>query len=293
VTEAIAARPERAQLALAGHLRPRSRAAAVAVALLKGTTAGVAGFALAIWLNPWLFLAVWMSALFGWVLWRRRRLVGLMRRLEDDSHLLLAGEPEQAALDLDALCREARWAPTYHALFVFFRGFAELEAGREASALPMLEAVRDSGRFGRRGFLASYRALLYGNIAAAHALLGADDDATTSLALARAELAPARRGTLVGVEALVHARAGRHGEALSRIAADLEHAERILPVRRIRFVRVLQAFCERAAGGEYRTEASSAAVLEAIRDPVLRVSLDRYAAHWPELRAFLAIASAA
>lgn len=293
MTEAIAERPEGAQVVLADHLRPRSRASAFGLALVKGTLVGAVGYALALAMNPWLFLAVWMSSLFGWVLVRRRRLVAMMRRLEDDSHHLLAGETERAAVDLEALCREARWAPTYHALFVFFRGVAELESGRHAGALAMFEAVRDSGRFERRGFLASYRALLFGNIAVAQALLGDDDAAATSLAIAVTELAPARRGTLVTVEALVHARAGRYAEALSRIAADLEHAERILPVRRIRLARVLQAFCERAAGGEYRTAGSSGAVSEALGDAVVRASLDRYGAHWPELRAFLAVAAGA
>lgn len=290
MTEAIAPRIEDS---LAAHLRPRSRAVAVAVGLSKGAAVAGVGFVLASVLDPWIFLVVWMSSLFGWVLWRRRRLAAMMRRLEDDSHLLLAGETEKAAVDLEALCREGRWAPTYHALFVFFRGFAELEAGREAAALAMFEAVRESGRFERRGFLASYRPLLFGNIAVAHAHARADDEAARWLAHAVGELAPARRGTLVTVEALVHARAGRYAEALSRIAADLEHAERILPVRRIRLARVLEAFCERAAGGEYRSAGSTGAVGEAVGDPVLRASLDRYAARWPELRAFLSTATSA
>jgi hypothetical protein len=287
MTEAlVAADSRRAAVAIPGYLRPVSRVGGTAIVVAKAL--GVVGFALALAVQGPLFFAAWTVLLVGWVLVRRRRLVALLRRFEDDTHLLLAGELERATEDLDALCREARWVPTYHALFVFFRGAAELDAGDDRRALAMLESARDSGWFGRRGFLGGYRGALHGTIAVAHAMLDESDEASAALARAHDELPSARRGMLILVDVIVHARAGRHRDALSRIEADIEHAERLLPSRRIRLVRVLQAFCEAASGGgEYRTAASTAVSSEAVRDRLLRAALDRYAARWPELRAFL------
>jgi hypothetical protein len=288
VTEAIATRADEEALVVPDHLLPRSRLGALGVGLVKVTGIVIVGWALAIAMHPWLFLAVWTATLLAWVFARRRKLVAYMRRLDDASHLLLAGDVERAATVLDALCREAKWSPTYHALFVFFRGLAELDAGRDRVALALLEAVRDSGRFGRSGFLASYRAALFANIAVAHAMLGADAQAKPALAQAHTELAAARRGTLILADAIVNARAGRHREALACVEADLEHAERLLPIRRIQIARVLQAFSVAASGGEYRSAALPSAVAEAVRDPKLRAAIDRHAARWPELAAWLA-----
>ena len=284
----VATEPEGAAVALPGHLRPLTRLGGTAMIIGKALALGVVGVALVLMVQGPLFFVAWTALLIGWVVMRRRKLVALLRRFEDDTHLLLAGELERATADLDALCREARWVPTYHALFVFFRGVAELDAGHDRRALAIFESVRDSGWFGRRGFLGGYRGVLHGNIAVAHAMLDAPDEASAALARAHEELPAARRGTLIVVDVIVHARAGRYGAALSRLEADFEHAERLLPARRIRLLRVLQAFCERASGGaEYRTAATPTIASEAVRDKLLRAALDRYAARWPELRAFL------
>jgi hypothetical protein len=284
----VAANPDGAAVAVPGYLRPLTRLGGTAMIFAKALALGAVGFGLALVVQGPLFFAAWTVLLVGWVFTRRRRLVALLRRFEDDTHLLLAGELERATADLDALCRESRWVPTYHALFVFFRGVAELDAGHDRRALAILESVRDSGWFGRRGFLGGYRGALHGSIAVAHAMLDEHDEAAAALTRAHAELPSARRGTLILVDVIVHARAARYGDALSRIEADFEHAERLLPARRIRMVRVLQAFCEtKSGGGEYRSPASTAISSEAVRDGLLRAALDRYAARWPELRAFL------
>jgi len=289
MTDALAlADPEGAAVAIPGYLRPLTRLGGTAMTVAKAFALGAAGFGLALAVQGPLFFAAWTVLLVGWVLFRRRKLVALLRRFEDDTHLLLAGELERATADLDALCREARWVPTYHALFVFFRGVAELDAGNDRRALAILEAVRDSGWFGRRGFLGGYRGSLHGSIAVAHAMLDAPDEAAAELAHAHADLPSARRGTLILADVIVHARAARYRDALDRIEADFEHAERLLPARRIRLVRVLQAFCEAASGGgDYRIAASTTVSSEAVRDRLLRAALDRYAARWPALHAFL------
>jgi hypothetical protein len=178
-------------------------------------------------------------------------------------------------------------APSYHALFLFFRAVAEREAGRYRGALAMLESVRRSGWFSRGGYLGGYGDALHGQIAVAHAMLEQHDRAAESLAIAQREQTAAQRGTLLLLEVLVLARAGRYHDASTRITADLEHAEQLLPARRTRLVRVLQVFCECAAGGDYRRAGVSPSLAEAVADRTTRASLDRWAVHWPELRAFL------
>jgi hypothetical protein len=268
--------------------QPSSRTAAVVrVALLLAGLVVLAVSLLAL-LDGLAFLLAWTVGVVAAVVARRRRFAGLARRMEDASHMLVAGEVDAAIREFDALCAASRWVPTYHALCVFYRGAAALEAGEVDQALALLVAARDSGWFDWQRALGGYAGALHAKIAVAHALRDEAAQATEALALAQQHLTPARRGSLLRDEIVVLARNNDHTGALRRIDEDHEHAERHLPAARMRAIRVLQAFCEQTPwSANYRAPASSADPREALADRITRASLERLASRWPALHSFL------
>jgi hypothetical protein len=287
MTDALAPAADRLP-SLPAALRPSSPvAAALRTAALLVGIAALAG-ALASLVEGVAFLVIWTAAVVASVVVRRRRVAALTRRLEDASHMLQAGDVVPAIREFDELCRHGRSVPTYHALFVFYRGAAALEVGDVDLALAMLTAARDTGLFGRQRALGGFVAALHAKLAVAHALRDEPAAAAAALALAQAAVTAARRGSLLRDEVVVLARTGDPEGALRRIDADLEHGERHLPVARVRTIRALQAMCERRLRGpEYRTPAA-ADPREALADRVTREFLAAIAPRWPELREFLA-----
>lgn len=273
---------------LPAALRPVSGLAVFARFVLVLVGVVTLAIALSAVLEGITFLAVWLLGVFAAVVTRRRRYAGLARRIEDASHMLAAGDVEPAIVELDALCAASRWVPTYHALCVFYRGSAALELGHADQALALLRAAHRSGWFDRQRALGGFTGPLHAKIAVAHALRDEPEQALAALELARRHLAPVRRGSLLRDEVVVLARTGDLAGALRRIEDDREHAERHLPAARMRFIRVLQAFCEQAPrGSDYRAPASAGDPREALADRSTRTSLEHLARSWPALHSFL------
>lgn len=234
------------------------------------------------------FLVVWTLGVVAAVVHRRRRFAALARRIEDASHMLVAGDLEAATREFDELCRTSRWVPAYHALCVFYRGVAALEAGEVDLALALLSAARDTGGFDRRRALGGFTGPLFAKIAVAHALRDEPEQAAAALARALHHLTPARRGSLLRDEIVVLARNGELASALRRIDEEQSHAEQHLPAARMRTIWALQAFCEQTLhGADYRVPARAIEPRQVLADRGTRASLERLAGRWPALHSFL------
>lgn len=229
-----------------------------------GALAGIASVAI----HP---LAMWVTLIgvFGYSISRRRKIASLARRNMDAVAVLMSGDLDAAAEALEELCGESRASPSLHSVTVCNRAAVYLEAGDPERAAALLCAVLHASWIGPTGTLASSYPVVAGRLAMAEALCGRLDQAQSWRARAHAATSAAQHGMHLLTDVIVEAKQGNDETVVSLVSEGWERAENLHSARKLRQVRLLEAFAlERLTAVEYRgvsRETDSIRAVEAAR----------------------------
>lgn len=263
--------------------RPRSRAAMrarVHVPLWGSLLAMYAG----IWLHQPLFSLAALPVIFGMLgynLVRRRKMVRLFRASDEGVAMLNSGDLVAAGNVFDALASQAANVPIAHALFVFNRGVTYMREGRTDRAIELISRAHDSKWLENKAL--GVAPLIASGLGTCYAIKGELDAAERWQREAHAQVAPAKRGMLMVLDAVIECRRGRFADAAGRIANDWSLGEGSLNAAQLRSLRLLRAFAMEQTGGD---DAEIAKIIEGAR-PFRSGEQDYLAVSWPEYRAFL------
>jgi hypothetical protein len=198
-----------------------------------------------------------------------------------------AGEYDAARRHIEKLLPSIRMIGLGAPELALALGAVEVESGRFARGLAILEAARASRWFdwppSRRN-----RGPLWGSIAFAHAMLGDATAAEQALGQARRDATGRQRGQLLLDEAVVLARLGRGRELADSVAQHLAAAEDILPLWSLRVILVLRELAARGDAAPGYRESAEDTTRDRLADPKVRMWLSRLAPSWSELQTFLA-----
>jgi len=222
---------------------------------------------------------------------RRRRIVRLLCDHDEGLALLAAGDLERAGALFEDLCQRARSMPPLHSLFLHHRGLVELLSGRHDRAKGMFLAVLTAGWLSTwTSTLANHHVRTLAALAMCEVLRGDLEAAIEWREQASSRTTPARRGSLLLVDALIAARRDSLERLVAVIDAGWERAENLLTASQLRVLRLLKAFAlERTNRGRYRGSSSDAEIREALNGtrPFRAGEFDYLTPRWPELRDFL------
>jgi hypothetical protein len=138
--------------------------------------------------------------------------------------------------------------------------------------------------------LSNHHARTLAALATCEALRGELDAAAEWREQASSRMTPARRGSLLMIDALIVARRDPLERVITIIDAGWERAENLLTASQLRVLRLLKAFAlERTSRGRYRGSSSDAEIREALEGtrPFRAGEFDYLTPGWPEFGEFL------
>jgi hypothetical protein len=217
--------------------------------------------------------------------------VRLLRDHDEALALLAAGDLVRAGTLFEDLCHRARSMPPLHSLFLHHRGLVELHSGKHDRARAMFLAVLAAGWLSTwTSTLANHHVRTLAALAMCEVLRGELDAAAEWREQASSRTTPARRGSLLLIDALIVARRDPLERLVTVVDAGWERAENLLTASQLRVLRLLKAFAlERTDRGRYRGSSSDAEIRQALEGtrPFRAGEFDYLTPHWPEFREFL------
>ena len=148
----------------------------------------------------------------------QRRAAPIVRCLVDVASLVEQGRYDEAAIILDAQSRVCRWIPNLHALLIQKRSDLLFAAGRLDEAEALARIAEQSGWLSRpRGGLYIAYPALCSTLAVIAALRDDTVGAEVRRKLAHSAVSEVKRGSLIFMDALLLARAGRYADAVRQI----------------------------------------------------------------------------
>lgn len=200
---------------------------------------------------------------------------------------LQAGRADEAAVELDALCKRARVVPRYHALFVLNRGVTAMQQGEFETASRLFgEVLRSDQLPGRNKAWQMYKGLALSGAGEAAIRLGRISEAEAALEAARSELSEERRVTLAPLEAMINLRSDRPEHAERALSEHWDSLQGMVSGATMREVCLLRAFAlsKLDSSGDRRSLRKQ---LEEAARPFEPGRYDNLARHWPEFGEYL------